>query len=298
MSGTDNLVIVDGYANFYRSFYAIRHLTNARGEAVNALYGSVRFALQIDQKLAHDYAVVVMDKGRPQRRLDILPGYKATRAMMPEDLRAQIPLIREWFEALGWAIVEEEGKEADDLIAGIVRRRAGRRTYVISHDKDLAQLVDDDVLMVAMGGKNSWELIGPAEVRQKFGISPGQVQDYLILLGDASDNVGGVPGIGAKTAAALLIQFGSLNGILENCSKITKPATREAIEANREIILRNRQLIALDEDLPPDWDGLEQLRRRSPNWDRLLTMARDQGFKSIVATLEKARDEHLNPMLF
>jgi len=298
MTGNGAIVLVDAYASIYRNFHGIRGLTNDRDEPVNALYGMAQFSLRIDQALPHDFAALVMDKGAPVKRLEALPDYKANRAPMPDDLRAQIPLIREWFTALGWCVLEQEGHEADDLIAAVVAAREGHPTFIVSHDKDLTQLVCDDVLMVALGGKNSWSKLGPAEVEEKYGVPPSAILDYLALLGDSSDNIPGVPGVGAKTAAALLQQFGSAKAMLADLDAIPRESVREKIRAAADVLQRNRELVALDTELPDSWQGVETLRRRAPNWGHLFEIACDNGFKTVTTALEKARHDYINPTLF
>lgn len=286
----NQILLVDGHAAIYRSFHAIHDLTNPQGDPVNALYGMARFSLKLDDDFPSRYTALVLDKGKCTRRIELLEQYKANRAPMPDELRRQIPLVREWFEAMGWPVLEEEGREADDLIALAVERRDGLPVRIVSHDKDLAQLVSSDVFLVRSGGKGTWETMAPPQVEEKFGVPPKCVGDYLALIGDSSDNIPGVPGVGAKTAASLLQAYGTIEGILDNLDQIKRESIRNNLAAAREDLQRNRNLVRLDVADSDQWPGLEGLQRRRIDWERLLEIAREQGFKSLVPTLEKARD--------
>jgi DNA polymerase-1 len=292
------IVVVDAYAQIYRGFYAIRGLTDSQGNPTNALFAVARFMLWLDTDYRSDFGAVAFDKGPPEKRLEILPEYKATRPPMPDELRAQIEPIREWIHASGWPLLEQQGFEADDIIAAIAAMRENHRVYIVSHDKDLAQLVNENVVQLIPGKKGAVDELNPAAVEAKFGIPPGAIQDYLALLGDSSDNIPGVSGVGAKTAATLLQQFGSIDEMLNRTEEIKRPAIREKIESSREILDRNRQLVALDEQPPEGLDSVEKLRRTPPEWDKLLELAKKYEFKSLVNDIEKARTADRSPTLF
>lgn len=298
MESRKRLVLVDGYAHIYRSFYAIRDLTNGRDEPVNALYGMARFLMKLDQSLPHDHGAVCMDKGKSTKRLEILPSYKGTRAPMPDPLRSQIPLIRDWIVASGWPIVEEEGREADDLIGAVTQAREGKETYVVTHDKDLAQLVGDGVWLVLPGKQGKSDHLGPEGVREKFGVPPEAVRDYLAMIGDDVDNIPGIPGVGPKTAVTLLTRFGSIDAMLEQVDAIERESLREKIRGAGDLLRRNMELVGLDCNPPEGWNGLETVRRRKPDWESLLRIARDHGFKTLVTAIEQSRYDAQNPTLF
>ena len=292
-------MLVDGYAQVYRAFYAIPGLTAPDGRPTNALYGVIRLLLKLDQELPGGRGVVIFDCGRPQRRMDLLPDYKANRPPMPDALRAQLPELDQWLEALGWPVLRQEGREADDVIAAVAMAREGAETAIVTHDKDLMQLVvERDVYLVQTGAKGALDRIGPAEVEAKFGVAPGQIRDYLALLGDSSDNIPGVPGVGAKTAAALLKQFGSAEALLARIAEVAKPGIRKSLEENRNLLLRNLDLVRLDLDLPPDWRGLDALRRRPLDGPRLQDMAAACGFRSLAPVLAEAARPASQPSLF
>ena len=298
MTGTGRLLVLDGYAHIYRSFYAVRDLTNPRGEPVNALFAMGRFMLKLGQEYPHEFAAAVLDKGRPAQRLELLPEYKATRPPMPDALRCQMPLIRQWMSACGWRIVEEEGREADDLIGAIARAREEHETYILSHDKDLAQLVEPGVYLVIPSRKGASERLDPAGVTEKFGVPPEAIVDYLAMIGDNVDNIPGIPGVGPKTAASLLNRFGSLSGVLANVGEIESESLRQKVRSSADLLQRNLEVVSLDLTLPAGWEGVAALRRGETDWDTLLEIARDNGFKSMIASLEKARIEARSPTLF
>lgn len=210
------VLLIDAYSQIFRLFYAIRELTNAKGEPTNALFGMSRLFLQLEDAFPSEYGAMVFDHGKCVRRTTLLPSYKGQRPPMPEELRAQLPKIRQWAQAFGWPLVEREGFEADDLLAGIAGERHGETVRILTSDKDLGQLVKDgEVLLLKPGTvKTPWEEIDEAKILEKFGVAPSQLSDYLALLGDTADNIPGIPGCGPKTAARLLQQFGTLEELI------------------------------------------------------------------------------------
>lgn len=295
---SQTIVLIDGYAQIYRSFFAIPGLTNARGEPTNAFYGIARFLFTVDAAFPNDYGAVLLDKGKSEKRTAILPEYKATRAPMPEELRSQIPLIREWLVAAGWPVLMREGVEADDLIAGIVAERCDREVAIFSHDKDLSQLVQPGVSLVQNGKGGSLDMIDGAGVKAKFGVDPVQIPDYLALVGDTVDNIRGLQGVGPKTAAALINETGGIEACLENPERIGSAKLRDKVMTAVDFLRRNLALVTLEKYLPEDWGGTETIRRRPPDWNKLLAMAEEHGLKSLVSTLRKKQDEERNPVLF
>ena len=300
MEGTDRIVLVDGYAFIYRSFFAIRDLSNARGEPTNALYGMARFLHKLEQDFPHSWGAVVLDKGRPAKRLELLPGYKSSRPPMPDALRQQLPKIQQWVQAAGWPVLEQDGHEADDLIAGIAEKHGEYPLYIVSHDKDLAQIVRDDIQLVMPGKKGSYEVIDEHGVQEKFGVPPRAIPDYLALVGDSVDDIPGIAGIGPKTATELLAEFGSVEAIMANTDRIGKEGVREKLQSAGPALTRNRQVALLDVTLPEQWQwqGLNSLRRQEPDWETLLDIARDNNFKSLITALHKAKHDAENPTLF
>jgi DNA polymerase-1 len=292
------LLLVDGYAQIYRGFHAIPGLTTATGQPTNAVLAVAKFMQTLEEAYPTTTGAIILDKGAPARRLELAPDYKATRPSMPDELRAQIPVIREWFEAAGWNIIEREGLEADDLIHDIVMTSPGAMTYIISGDKDLAQLVSENVHMLIPGKQKSFQDRGPEEIEAKFSVPPRLVGDYLALIGDTSDNIAGVPGVGPKTAAKLLNEHGSIHSILNNLDAIERKTLREKLASHKEQILKSRLLVALGSGEPANATTLKKLQRPQPDFDRLIEMATELELKSLIKSLEKAREKFRSPMLF
>ncbi len=283
----ERVVLVDAYGHIYRSFFGLRSLTDAQGRPANAVYALARFLLHLDESLPSRYGAVAYDMGKCTRRCALLPAYKAQRPPMPDDLRGQLGLIREFFVAFGWPLLQEEGREADDLLAAVANRAEDCQVDILSFDKDLSQLVKPTVQIVSPGRNGAWDRLDEEGVKSKFGVLPGQICDYLALLGDSSDNIGGVEGIGPKTAARLLQEHGDMAGILAALPTMPSGSLRSHLEeaAASGLRERNRRLVALDDSEPQDWQGLPV--RRSPDWPRIRGIAAELGFKSIVAAVDK-----------
>jgi DNA polymerase-1 len=285
----DPLYLIDAYAQIYRGYYAMPPLSNAAGQPTSAVFAFAKFLLGLDKDYAPACGAVVFDVGKPVHRLALAPDYKAQRPPMPEDLKRQTPLIREWIAAAGWPVVECEGMEADDLIAGLAAAFADRPVRILSADKDLCQLVDGRVELLVPAPKGGFVRRGPAEVATKFGVAPGQLVDYLALIGDTSDNIPGVDGIGPKTAAKLIGQFGSLAGLLGRLGEVPNENLRHRLGAAADRLAVNRRLITLDAILPdPAMGSPAAITRRPPDWSRLQALAEALELHSIgreLATL-------------
>jgi len=245
------LFLIDGSSYIYRAYYAIRHLSNSRGEATNAIFGFTNMLLKVVRELSPDHLAVVFDSKGPTFRKEIYPEYKANRAAMPDDLVPQIPVIKEVVKAFNMPAIEQAGFEADDIIATLAKRFAaqGMEVTVVTGDKDLMQIVSDRIrLLDTMKDK----VYGPAEVAERFG-GADKVIEVQGLSGDSSDNVPGVPGIGEKTAKALIDEFGSIDNLLSNLDQL-KGKRRENLETYAEQARLSRQLVTLVDDMELDLD--------------------------------------------
>ncbi len=279
-----HLVLIDGSGYIFRAFYALPPMTRADGTPVNAVYGFTNMLLKQSETIRPDGdhgLAVVFDAARRTFRNDIYPDYKANRSEPPEDLIPQFSLIKDVPAAFNLPSLEKEGFEADDLIATYTRlaRADGISVTVISSDKDLMQLVGEGVKMYDPV-KN--RVIGREDVRDKFGVDPEQVVDVQALAGDASDNVPGVPGIGPKTAAQLINQFGTLDALLERASEIKQPRRRQHLIEYADQARLSRELVRLRTDAPTPV-LLETLTMRSPDPSQLLAFLDAQGFKTIAS---------------
>lgn len=247
-------LLVDGLAAVYRAFHAIPELTARDGRPTNALFGFIRMLQQLEQRWRPAHELVVFDGGLPEERMARLPTYKAQRPPMPEPLHAQLEFIEEYLRAARRACLRVPGQEADDVIATLSVKAVerGMDVLIATGDKDLFQLIDERVGMVSLS--KSEEKIGAAQVREKTGVPPALIVDWLALTGDSVDNIPGLPGVGPKTASRWLLQYGSLEQLLERRAEIGNPRFREALESGLEIVRRNVELMRLRRDLPVDID--------------------------------------------
>jgi DNA polymerase-1 len=290
-SRPSRLLLVDGHYYLYRSFFAIRSLTNSREEPVNAIYGFVKALRRMIADLRPDYAAVVWDAGLPERRTQLQPEYKQQRDEMPHDLEVQQEPIQDLVPMLGVASVFLENHEADDLIASYVReaRKSHLECVVATNDKDILQMVGDGVSIYSTAkidvgeGNGGFKLLGIPEVRDKWGVDPERIADVLALTGDSADNIPGVPGVGGKTAAKWINQYGSLDRILHG--EGVDPKVSEKIAHHREQIESNRHMVALDLDLPLPLPISEMKVR--PRYPELIGALRSYEFRSLSAEVER-----------
>lgn len=283
------LILIDAYSQIFRSFYAIRMLTNARGEPVNAALVFTKLLLKLEKEYPSGFGAMLFDCGKVAFRSEILPGYKANRPPMPDDLRSQMPLIKRIAEAFGWQLFQHENWEADDLIGGMAEKFTSSPVRIVSSDKDLSQLIDDRVKML-VPGSNTFELRGKDEVVQKFGVVPELMVDYLSLLGDSSDNIPGVPGIGPKSAAELLNTCGAADNWISEPEKISGSKYAKKILPHLDTLAKNRQLIKLKTALPPELENMPLPEKKTPDWSAITAICRDNQFNSILKVLPETPD--------
>jgi DNA polymerase-1 len=288
MSG--HLTLVDGSGFIFRAYHKLPPLTNPAGVPVGAVYGFTTMLWKLVRDAhgagidAPTHFAVVLDAGSHTFRNDLYDQYKANRPPPPEDLVPQFPLIREAVRAFSLPCFEQEGFEADDIIAAYAQaaRAQGMRVTIVSTDKDLMQLVGEGVsLLDTMGNR----LIGPAEVEEKFGVPPAKVGEVLALMGDSADNVPGVPGVGPKFAADLIRQFGDVETLLARVDEVSRPSTRAALSAHADMARLSRKLVELDAGVPlPEPIAALALKPTPPAPLRAFLAA--QGFKSLLAKVE------------
>lgn len=281
--------LVDGSGYIFRAFYAIPPLTSPDGIPVNAVLGFSNMFMRLTQKIECDYCLVLFDAKRANYRNEIFADYKGTRKEIPEELIPQFPIIREASDALNIHHLEMEGYEADDLIATYARqaREKGYEVVVVSADKDLMQLIRDGVeLFDPMKDK----FFTPEDVKEKFGVYPDKVVDVQALAGDSIDNVPGVAGIGIKTAAQLINEFGSLQQVLDRAGEIKQQKRRQTLLDNRENALISLQLVTLKDDVPVE-NSIETYACRCPERDKLQKFIDRYELNSIRARANKWLDE-------
>jgi DNA polymerase-1 len=281
--GEKRLILVDGSGYIFRAFHALPPMTRPDGVHVNAVYGFTQMLSQFLTKHAASHIAVVFDTARTTFRNDIYPAYKAHRPEPPPELIPQFALIREATEALGVCKVEQPGYEADDMIAAYAKAfvAEGGSVAIVSSDKDLMQLIGPGVEML---DPIKQKPIREPEVLEKFGVTPDKVVEVQALAGDSTDNVPGVPGIGIKTAAQLIAEYGDLETLLASTAKIKQPKRREALEQNAEKARISRRLVQLDADAPMPIP-MEMLVARAPEATTLEKFLRENGFRSLLARL-------------
>ena len=256
-------------------------MTRPDGTPVNAVFGFIKMLMKVVEDMDAEYVAVILDKGRRTFRNKIYPDYKANRPPPPDELIPQFVLVRDATHALNVACGEMEGFEADDLIATYARRarEAGKEVTIVSSDKDLMQLVGPGVVMWdAMKNR----AIGPDQVVEKFGVGPDRVVDVQALAGDSSDNVPGVAGIGVKTAALLINEYGNLDTVLARAGEIKQPKRRQSLLDEAEMARVSRHLVTLKDDVPIE-DPLDAFVVKEPEPTALKAFLEEQGFKSLVA---------------
>jgi len=282
------LLVVDAANAIYRAFFAIPHLRAPDGTPTNAVLGFLNMLNKLIREEQPDYVVVAMDPRGGSFRKRIYPAYKATRDAQPEDLTKQLPLVREAIEAMHVPILEVPDYEADDVIATLVARAPEDvEVHIVSSDKDLMQLVDDRVVLVD-GMKD--RRYGPEEVEERFGVPPARILDVRALVGDPSDNIPGVKGIGEKGAAKLIAEWGDLDNLLAHVDEIKARRARQALEAHADEARLSRELSTLRADVPLDQE-LEAFARREPDVQALRALYERLGFNRLVEALDREAGE-------
>src|SRR6476660_8038941 len=281
----DHVFLVDGSGYIFRAYHAIRFEPRTPdGTHVNAVYGFCNMLWKLIKEMKPDerptHLAVVFDKSEKTFRTEMYKEYKAHRPPPPDDLIPQFPLIRDAVRAFEIPCLEQAGYEADDLIATYARMacEAGATATIVSSDKDLMQLVNDCVIMY---DTMKDARIGIPEVIEKFGVPPDKVIEVQALIGDTSDNVPGVPGIGVKTAAQLISEYGNLETLLKRANEIKQDKRRQTLIDNAESARISKKLVTLDPNVPLDV-AVDELAVREPDYKTLITFLKAMGFKTLT----------------
>ena len=281
-----SLFLIDGSAIAYRSYFAFikNPLINSKGQNTSAVFGFLRFLYMILDNEKPDNLAVIFDPKGPTFRHKLYSEYKATRQKMPDDMRDQIPMIHQVIDALNIPRIEVEGFEADDVIGTLAKRAENKdfMTYLVSGDKDFMQLVDKQTrLYNPKRAGEDVEILDETGVLQKVGLPPDKIIDYLALMGDVSDNVPGVRGIGNKTAVRLIEEFGSLEAVLENAEKVSRANIRENLKTCHDVALLSKRLVTIDRDVPLDIEP-ESLKCVEPDHEMIVELLKRLEFSSLV----------------
>lgn len=283
----DEIYLIDGSAYIYRAYHAIAPLTNSSGVATNAVLGFVKMVQKLINDTRPKYLAITFDAKGPVFRHDLYKEYKANRPPMPDDLREQIPFIKKFVTASNILMLEQTGVEADDILASIAKKytEKGYKVVIVSGDKDLLQLVDDNVRMFdPMKNK----MMDRGEVEKKYGVRPDQLLDFFALVGDAADNVPGVPGVGPKTAEKLIVSFGSLDGLYEQVDTLKKSKMKDKIIANREQAYLSKELIDLKRDVEVP-DTAKEFRMQMPDEALLAELYTELEFSALLKGIDTSK---------
>jgi DNA polymerase-1 len=279
------VALVDGSNYIYRAFYGVPLLTNSKGFPTNAIYGFTNMLLKLLRDLAPDYVVVTFDLKGPTTRHEEFTDYKATRKPMPDDLIPQIPFIKDVVRGFSISVLEKQGVEADDIIGTLTVQASakGWRTAVISGDKDLMQLVSEDVTMIDTMKDKTYDV---AAVKERFGVGPDKVVEILGLMGDTSDNIPGVPGVGPKTAQRLIEEYGTLENVLQNAENLRNIKLREKIHTYADQARLSHQLASIRKDIEIDFD-LQDAARKEPDKEVLAKLFSEFEFSSLLQQIKR-----------
>ena len=276
------LFLIDTNFYCYKAYYAIKDLSNSKGQPTNAVYGVVRMLLKLIKDEKPDYIAACFDLKERTFRHKKFEEYKAQRPPMPEGLVSQLPLIKEVILAYNIPIFELEGFEADDVIATLAGKAASRNieVYVVTQDKDLFQIVDKSIKVWTPEGI----IYDEDAIMEKFGVEPERVVDVIALTGDVSDNIPGVPGIGEKTALTLLKKFGSLENLISSIDNVPKKDIRENLSKYTDRLRQNKELITVSSDVPLEinWD---ELKFKPPDNKRLFKLFKELEFRTLLKEL-------------
>jgi DNA polymerase I len=285
---TERLMLLDGYGLVYRGYFALPPLTTSKGELVNGVFGFASIVLRGIQDLQPDYLAVSFDLPGPTFRHEQYADYKATRVKMPDDLRDQFPKVREVVKALRIPVYEMPGYEADDVIGTITQQlddRPDLETTIVTVDLDMLQLVTPRVrLMTTRSGVENTVMYDVARIDERFGLRPDQMIDYKALKGDPTDNIPGVPGVGEKTAAKLIREFGDLDSVFERLDDVTPEKLRDKLRDHRDQVFMGRDLSTIVRDLPVQID-LEAARLGDYDRDTVVRLFREYEFRTLIERL-------------
>ena len=280
------LFLIDANSVIYRAFFAIKNLSTSYGQPTGAILGFVNALNKILKSNQPDYLAICFDVSKDTFRKKEFSDYKVNRPPMPDSLASQFPIIKEIISSYKFSCLEKEGFEADDVIATIVEKFKNKELeiVIVSSDKDILQLVGNGVLVLNPYKEEEGLTYDEKAVKMRFGVQPDRISDILSLMGDTSDNIPGVRGIGEKTAMELVKQFGSVEGLIKNADKIKQEKLRQTIQDNVAQINLSKKLAQLKKDVPVDFD-LKDLEIKKPDYNSLFKIFKQLEFKSLMKSL-------------
>ncbi|NCC43942.1 MAG: DNA polymerase I, partial [Clostridia bacterium] len=258
----EKIVLIDGHSILNRAFYGLPDLTNSEGLHTNAVYGFLNIMTKILEEEKPQYLTVAFDLHAPTFRHDMYEAYKGTRKPMPQELREQVPVIKEVLQAMGVTIVSKEGYEADDILGTLAKKseKNGMDVTVVSGDRDLLQLATDNILVripKTRAGKTVIEDYHTKEVLEKYQVQPIQIIELKALMGDTADNIPGIPGVGEKTASKIIIEYGSIENAHEHLEEIKPNKAKESLRDHYDLAVLSKKLATINIDSPIEfqWDS-------------------------------------------
>jgi DNA polymerase I len=289
---SEKIIIIDGSSLMYRAFFALPLLTTASGQYTNAVYGFTNMLMKLMADVKPDKVVVAFDKGKLTFRNDLYAEYKGGRQATPTELSVQFPLIQQVLASLGIAVLELSGYEADDIIGTLAcqSREAGQDVFIVTGDRDALQLVGDSVqVLLTRKGISHIEQFDAQAVQEKYAVSPAQIIDLKGLMGDASDNIPGVPGVGEKTAVKLLAQFGTVENLLDHIDDVSGVKLKEKLHLHADLARLSKTLATIDCQVP--LEGLPVDFSVRPDEAKIKQLFSELGFKSLLTRLLPSCDE-------
>ena len=291
----EKLLLIDGHSILNRAFYGVPELSNAKGLHTNAIYGFLNILFKILDQEGADYITVAFDVKEPTFRHKMYDAYKGTRRPMPEELREQVPVMKEVLEAMGIYMVEKAGYEADDILGTIAKmgEKAGFQVTIVSGDRDLLQLATDGVkirIPKTKGGKTEIEDYYKADVLEKYKVTPLQFIELKALMGDTADNIPGVPKVGEKTATELIVSFGSVENLYHHLEEVTKKSIKLSLEENKDLAFLSKKLAAIDTNVNISYD-FSKAKIKNFYTKEAYDYMKKLEFKSILDRFEKGTEE-------
>jgi DNA polymerase I len=289
----ERIILIDGNSLIYRAFFALSSLTSSTGQSTNAVYGFANMLFKLLEDEKPDYIAVAMDVGKTTFRNDEYAEYKATRQETPEDLLSQFPIIREFLAAMRIPVLEKEGFEADDVIGTLSAHGDQHKleTLIVTGDRDALQLISSSTnVLLTRKGISDMERYSQETVMAKFGVQPWQLIEVKGLMGDSSDNIPGVPGIGEKTALKLIREYETIDGVLAHLDRLSGKKLQENLQDYAPQALLSKKLATIVRDVPVAVD-FTALKRQDPDYDSVLELFRRLGFRTLTARVEKMSGE-------
>lgn len=288
---SQKLVLIDGHSILNRAFYGVPDLTNSQGFHTNAIHGFLNIMFKILEEETPDYLTVAFDVHAPTFRHEIYHEYKGTRKPMPEELREQVPVMKQMLQAMGICIVEQAGLEADDILGTLAVRaeKEGMEVALVSGDRDLLQIASEHIkirIPKTKGGRTEVENYYAGDVQERYQVTPKQFIDLKALMGDTADNIPGVPKVGEKTATELMLQFGSLENIYDNLDNITKKSIRESLANHKELADLSKVLATIKTDSEIDF-SFEKAGVGNFYTEEAYVLCKQLEFKNLLSRFEK-----------